>query len=163
MKFSYDNLRMAELNGDRIGGWKGLSVFAVSKHNLSGKASGAYFVVYNDDNIIVRKNSDGHWYSFGKCSRDGQVVEWDKKRYNPFANAYCATGVEAAAAAATHAVCGKTEEECDGRAAAVAADGDLIGDVKLGIDVETMLKSAREMTIDSLLEGFNYGLDVAKG
>jgi hypothetical protein len=38
-----------------------------------------------------------------------------------------------------------------------------IGDVKLEIDVEAVLKSARELTIDSLLEGFNYGLDVAKG
>lgn len=162
MKFSYDNLRMAELNGDRIGAWKGLSVFAVGKHNLSGKASGAYFVVYNDDNIIVRKNSDGYWYSFGKCSRDGQVIEWDKKRYNPYPEAtyHCETYEYEPT---THAVCGKTEEECDGTAAAaVAADVGPIGDVKLEIDVEAVLKSARELTINSLLEGFNYGLD-AKG
>ena len=162
MKFSYDNLRMAELNGDRIGGWKGLSVFAAGKHNLSGKASGAYFVIYNDDNIIVRKNSDGYWYSFGKAGSNGQVIEWDKKRYNPYPEAtYHYDTYEHEYKSTTHAVCGKTEKECDGRAA-VATDGDLIGDVKLGIDVEDMLKSAREMTIDSLLEGFNYGLD-AKG
>lgn len=162
MKFSYDNLKMAELNGDRIGGWKGLSVFAVSKHNLSDKASGAYFVVYNDDNTIVRRNSDGCWYSFGKCGRDGQVVEWDKKRYNPYAEAtYYDDTYSYAYESAVHAVCGKTEKECDGRAAAVADVGP-IGDVKLEIEVEAMLKSAREMTINSLLEGFDYGLD-AKG
>jgi hypothetical protein len=34
----------------------------------------------------------------------------------------------------------------------------VVGDVKLGIDVDDVLKNAREMSIDSLLVGFNYGL-----
>jgi hypothetical protein len=40
-----------------------------------------------------------------------------------------------------------------------------VGDVGLEIDVETMLRKAREMTIESLLEGFLPGVDfsVAKG
>ena len=33
------------------------------------------------------------------------------------------------------------------------------GDVLLGLLVDDTLKAARTMTIDSLLEGFNYGLD----
>jgi hypothetical protein len=35
----------------------------------------------------------------------------------------------------------------------------VVADVALGIAVDDMLKSAREMTVDLLLEGFNYGLD----
>jgi hypothetical protein len=33
-----------------------------------------------------------------------------------------------------------------------------VGDVQLEIIVEETLKAAREMSIDSLLEGFDYGL-----
>ena len=36
---------------------------------------------------------------------------------------------------------------------------EVIGNVKIGIMVDKMLKSARDITIDSLLEGFNYGLE----
>jgi hypothetical protein len=40
-----------------------------------------------------------------------------------------------------------------------------VGDVKLEIDVEKTLKMAREMTVESLLEGFLPGVncDIAKG
>ena len=38
-------------------------------------------------------------------------------------------------------------------------DPEVIADVKIGIDVDKVLKAARELTVDSLLEGFNYGLD----
>jgi hypothetical protein len=40
-----------------------------------------------------------------------------------------------------------------------------VGDVKAEIDVEAVLKSAREMTVESLLDGFLAGVDfsVAKG
>ena len=34
----------------------------------------------------------------------------------------------------------------------------VIADVKLEIDVDEVLQAARTMTVDSLLEGFNYGL-----
>lgn len=36
---------------------------------------------------------------------------------------------------------------------------EIIGDVCLGLMVDEMLSSARDMTVDSLLEGFNYGLE----
>jgi hypothetical protein len=40
---------------------------------------------------------------------------------------------------------------------------EIIGDVRLGLIVDETLSSARNMTIDSLLVGFNYGLEEAKG
>ena len=154
MKFSYNNLRAADKSGERVGNWKGRPVFASMKMDLGSRGTGAFFIVYDDDNMIVKKDDYDTWWVFGQVSVEGGVEECDKRRYNPFANAYCATGVEAAAAA--HAVCGKNSAECDGTA---AAPDEVVADVKIGIDVDATLKAAREMTIDSLLEGFNYGLD----
>ena len=158
MKFSYNNLRSAELTGDRVGNWKGFPVFASRRVILDDKAGGAFFIVYDDDNLIVKRDN-GVWYCYGQVSESGSVLEFDKRRYNVYETAtkYCATGYEAAAAA--HAVCGKNDAECDGTAAPAA---EVVADVKIGIDVDATLKAAGEMTIDSLLEGFNYGLD-AKG
>ena len=34
----------------------------------------------------------------------------------------------------------------------------VVGDVKLEIDVDSVLANARTMTVESLLEGFNYGI-----
>lgn len=154
MKFSYNNLRAADRTGERVGNWKGRPVFASMKMDLGSRGTGAFFIVYDDDNVIVKKDDYDSWWVFGQVSEEGSVDECDKRRYNPFANAYCATGVEAA-----HAVCGKNSAECDGTA---ALPDEVVADVKIGIDVDATLKVAREMTVDSLLEGFNYGLE-AKG
>ena len=155
MKFSYANLKSASKIGEQIGKWKGYNVYAASKYDLVSLGSGAVFIIYDDDNEIVRK-IDGEWYSFGECSESGQVLEWDRRRkYNVVATVHSYYRED------THAVCGKTASECDGTAAAAANCGP-IGDVKIGIDVDAVLKNAREMTIDSLLDGFDYGLE-AKG
>ena len=151
MKFSYGNLKLMEQCGDRIGNWKGLPVFAVRKMNLDSKSGGAFFIVYDDDNVIVKRDN-GVWYCYGQVNAAGQVTECDKRRYNVYAEPM--TYREAVAA---HVVCGKNEAECDGTAA--AAD-EVVGDVKLGLDIDALLSSVRTMTVDSLLEGFNYGLDV---
>ena len=154
MKFSYQNLKMAELGGDRIGNWKGFPVFASKRMLVDDKAGGAFFIVYDDDNLIVKRDN-GVWYCYGQVNTEGQVEECGKRRYNVYVEP-----VEYEAAVA-HAVCGKNSAECDGTAAA-AADDEVVGDVKIGLDVDAVLKAAREMTVDSLLEGFNYGLE-AKG
>ena len=153
MKFSYNNLRAADRTGERVGNWKGRPVFASMKMDLGSRGTGAFFIVYDDDNVIVKKDDYDSWWVFGQVSEEGSVDECDKRRYNPFANAYCATRVEAAAAA--HAVCGKSDAECNGTGADYE---EVVADVKIGIDVDATLKAAREMTVDSLLEGFNYGL-----
>ena len=158
MKFSYDNLRMMEQTGDRVGNWKGFPVFAVKALNLANKSGGAFFIVYDDDNVIIKKDN-GVWYCYGQVSVEGQVEECSKRRYNVYAEPtkYCYDTQTYEPAA--HAVCGKSADECDGTAA--AAD-EVVGDVKVGLDIDALLNSVRTMTIDSLLEGFDYGLD-AKG
>lgn len=154
MKFSYQNLKMAELGGDRIGNWKGFPVFASKRMLVDDKAGGAFFIVYDDDNLIVKRDN-GVWYCYGQVNTEGQVEECGKRRYNVYVEP-----VEYETAVA-HAVCGKDASECDGTAAA-AADDEVVGDVKVGLDIDALLSSVRTMTVDSLLEGFNYGLD-AKG
>ena len=144
MKFSYNNLRAADKTGERVGNWKGRPVFASMKMDLGSRGTGAFFIVYDDDNLIVKKDDYDTWWVFGQVSEEGSVDECDKRRYNPYA--------------AAHTVCGKNDAECDGTAAAPTVD-EVVGDVKIGIDVDATLKAAREMTVDSLLEGFNYGLD----
>lgn len=160
MKFSYQNLKSAEYSGDRVGNWKGFPVFASRKMNLDDKASGAFFIVYDDDNLIVKRDN-GVWYCYGQVSAEGQVEECNKRRYNVYAEpvTYCYDTQTYEPAA--HAVCGKNAAECDGTAA-VDANDSVVGDVKVGLDIDALLSSVRTMTVDSLLEGFNYGLD-AKG
>ena len=158
MKFSYQNLKSAEHSGDRVGNWKGFPVFASRRMFLDDKASGAFFIVYDDDNLIVKRDN-GTWYCYGQVSESGSVTECDKRRYNMYAEAVYCYDTQTYEPAA-HAVCGKTASQCDGTAA--AAHDEPIGDVKIGIDVDAVLQNAREMTVDSLLEGFNYGLE-AKG
>ena len=153
MKFSYNNLRIADKAGERVGNWKGRPVFASMKLDLGSRGTGAFFIVYDDDNVIVKKDDYDTWWVFGQVSEAGSVDECDKRRYNPFATVYCHDTETYEPVA--HAVCGKNDAECNGTAAPAA---EVVADVKIGIDVDATLKAAREMTIDSLLEGFNYGL-----
>lgn len=163
MKFTYSALRTAAHNGDRVGNWKGYPVFVCERENLDRKSEGAYFIVYDNDNYIVRRIGN-QWYSYGQVSESGNVTEWDYKKkyitYQEYESVYCHDTQTYEPAAAAHAVCGKTDAECDGTAAAAASE--VVGDVKLGLDIDALLSSVRTMTVDSLLEGFNYGLD-AKG
>lgn len=154
MEFSYDNLSRMARNGDRVGNWKGYPVFAVKKMALDQKSEGAIFIVYDDDNILVRRIGNS-WYSFGQCSESGQVMEWDRRKYSiypePTVYRYDTQAYESKAQAAPS----KSASEKNSTAAS-----DVMGDVKIGLDIDALLCSVRTMTVDSLLEGFNYGLDV---
>ena len=135
MGFSYRDLKIAEEAGYRIGNWKGQSVFSCSADNLSEKGSGAYFVLYDDENTIVKKNGYGEWLAYGSVSINGEVNEYSSSRRY--------TIVEAPEVVSTSYTPGYDIEERP------------MGDVKCEIDVEATLKKAREMTINDLLEGFN--------
>ena len=148
MKFTYSNLKTASKEGMRIGNWKGKGVFACSSGALDRKGSGAFYILYDDENKLVG-NNNGNWYCYGTVSEGGNVDEYSTaRRY---------TVGYAVAYEQPHAVCGKSAKECNGTAAPTAEE--VMGDVKLGLDVEATLKAAREMTVENLLEGFNYGLD----
>lgn len=135
MGFSYRDLKIAEENGCRIGNWKGQSVFSCSSDNLSEKGTGAYFVLYDDENTIVKKNGRGEWLAYGSVSINGEVNEYSSSRRY--------TVVEAPEVVSTSYTPGYDIEERP------------VGDVKCEIDVEATLKKAREMSINDLLEGFN--------
>ena len=133
MEFTYGNLKSFEKTGDSLGKWSGLPVFPASKYDLKNKGNGVYYIIYDDSNIIV-KRIDDVFYAYGTVDRMGSVDEWGGRE------AYL-----------------DLSEKKKAKSVAVATEP-VVGDVKLGIDVDDVLKKAREMAIEPLLEGFNYGL-----
>lgn len=71
-KYNYNFLKAAAANGNRIGGWKELNVYACSKYNYDPKQTKAYYVIYDGGNYLVRGNS-----IYGTISDTGVVDEWD--------------------------------------------------------------------------------------
>lgn len=145
MEFSYQNLKTAAINGDRIGNWKGGKVFTCSRKDLDNKAGDVFYILYDDDNRIVRRGSKGEWREYGTVSKEGNVDEYSYSR------AYGVTEEVPAAKREEKKLAVKREEpEC-----VKVVDRDYL----LDKGVEDTLTAARTMSIDSLLEGFNYGLD----
>lgn len=149
MEFSYVNLKDASKSGMRIGNWRDKGVFTCSESELKNMGSGAYYIVYDDNNTLVGRVGD-RWYKFGIVSRDGIVHECDACRYTYH---YDTQAYEPAAPKEKDKAPEKREVP------QMAAREEVIGDVQMGLDVEETLKRARTMTVESLLEGFNYGLD----
>ena len=170
MTFDHYTLKKAEREGMRLGNWNGKAVFASSANNLENKGSGAYYILYDDENKIVARTTNG-WKSFGEVSAQGSVNEYSSARNYK-------TPAEAAAAARKASTSGMrySSEPIPQATVTVsyASEGSYapgydraerpVGDVRLEIDVEKTLKMAREMTVESLLEGFLPGVsyDVAK-
>lgn len=147
MLFNYENLKKAAKDGIKIGRWNGKSVFAINAHELDKYGSGAYYVLYNDNSTIVALDGN-KWYEYGTLNNDGSVNEHSRRRlYEPQPQ--------------------KKEEE-EEEEVSLTPGYDVserpIGDVKSEIDIENVLKSAREMAVENLLEGFLVGVnfDVAK-
>ncbi len=173
MTFDYNTLKRAARDGSRLGNWNGKSVFAASAESLENKGSGAYYILYDDENKIVARTNSG-WKSFGEVSTQGSVNEYSSARnYKTPAEAAEAARKASSRAStsgmryssepipqATVTVCGYT---ADASEASYAPGYDRterpIGDVKTELDVEKTLKRAREMTVESLLEGFLPGVD----
>ena len=169
MTFDYNTLKRAARDGSRLGNWKGKAVFAASALSLGNLGNGAYYILYDDENKIVAKTSNG-WKSFGEVSAQGSVNEYSSARNYRI--------VEMAAAARKTSTSGMrySSEPIPQAVVTVsyASEGSYapgydreeraVGDVKTEIDVEKTLKMAREMTIENLLEGFLPGVsfDVAE-
>lgn len=139
--FDYRSLRDAAWNGGILGKWSGYSVFSASKDDLDEKGSGAFYILYDDDNKIVRKDSYGTWKEYGKVDESGTVDEY--KYIKKYVRYHEEEVYEAP----------KKEPAAD-----LYVEEEVIGDVKTDIDVDKVLKSVSETTIDDLLKGFNYGL-----
>ena len=175
MTFDYNTLKRAARDGSRLGNWNGKAVFAASANDLENKGNGAFYILYDDENRLVTRVGSG-WKSYGEVSEQGSVSEYSSARNYK-------TPAEAAQAArkastsgmryssepipqAVMKVCGYTADADEGTYAPGYDRAERpVGDVKLEIDVEKTLKMAREMTVESLLEGFLPGVDfsVAKG
>lgn len=168
MTFDYNTLKRAARDGSRLGNWNGKAVFAASAESLENKGSGAYYILYDDKNKIVgRSAANSEWRSYGEVTEQGSVNQCTPAAYS--ARNY-KTPAEAAAAAR------KAKEERSFAASlqipqavmTVETGGSYspgydrterpVGDVGLEIDVEATLRKAREMTVESLLEGFLLGV-----
>ena len=133
--FTYDNLRHAWAMNEKIGNWKGKPVYATAKKDIGECVNGVYYIVFDDENTIIGINRENRLMQYGTINVKGEVDEF------PFAATYVKEMPR------------KKEEPSP---AAEAAE--VVGDVRLGELVAQTLKAARDMTVDSLLEGFEYGL-----
>jgi hypothetical protein len=177
MTFDYSTLKKAEREGMRLGNWNGKAVFSSSANNLENKGSGAYYILYDDENKIVARTNNG-WKSFGEVTTQGSVNEYSSAR-NYKTPAEAAAAARKAKEERSYSTSGmKYSSEPIPQATVTvsyASEGSYspgydrterpVGDVKVGLDVEGTLRKAREMTVESLLEGFLPGVDfsVAKG
>ena len=147
MTFDYNTLKKAAANGGKIGNWKGLPVFSVSRDMLRNRGNGAYYVVYDEDNSFVKKEG-AMWFRYGYLDKEGSVHEDTKREYFPTPSQPQVAKFDAVKAELTYVPTAHT----------VAPGSSTTADVRVEIDVEGTLKKAREMTIEDLLAGFNYGL-----
>jgi hypothetical protein len=158
-------------------------VFAASASNLENKGSGAYYILYDDENKIVgRSAANSGWKSYGEVTEQGSVNEYSSARnYKTPAEAAAAARKASSAAwpqtsgmryssepipQATMTVSYATKGTGGSYSPGYDRTERPVGDVGLEIDVETTLRKAREMTVESLLEGFLPGMSydiVVKG
>ena len=136
--FTYDNLRHAWAMNEKIGNWKGKPVYATAKKNIGECVNGVYYIVFDDENTIIGINRENRLMQYGTINVKGEVDEFQ------FAATYVKEMPQKREPSATPVA--EEEEE-------------VVGDVRLGELVAQTLKAARDMTVDSLLEGFNYGLE----
>lgn len=167
MTFDYRTLSQAARSGQRLGNWNGKAVFAASANDLDNKGSGAFYILYDDENKIVARVGNA-WKSFGEISEAGSVNEYNTARnYNTAAEAE-----QAARKAKTSTSGMRYSSEPIPQATMKVSYADVAsytpgydvserptGDVKMEIDVEGTLKKAREMTVESLLDGFLLNVD----
>lgn len=147
-KYSYSKLSMASRDKKKLGMLWGCPVFAVKKNELENLGTGAFYIVYDDGNMIVNRNGD-NFYSYGKLFADGNIHGWDKKYYMTIMEDF---PVDESLQRDLDKIKAKTKEE-----ESVEEEIDVL-DIQLHLMVEDTLKSARMLTIDDLLKGFNYGL-----
>lgn len=142
MGYSFNELQRAWITDSKLGTWQGWPVFACTKQEalaLTDKNDN-FYIVFDDGNALVRQGK-----RYGTVSEMGNVDEW--RWPMQYADA------SASATAKTANVSTKTEEP-------VAAEevGTTVSLETSSANLDDVLKKAREMTVESLLEGFNYGV-----
>lgn len=152
MTFDYNTLKKAAANGGKIGNWKGLPVFSVSRDMLRNRGNGAYYVVYDEDNSFVKKEG-AMWFRYGYLDEEGSVHEQTKREYFPTPSKPQTPKYDLDMKAEF-----TYKNPQDETTVTPGPSTTTTADVRVEIDVEATLKKAREMTIEDLLAGFDYGL-----
>ncbi len=70
MAYDYTTLKFAARKEEALGKWNGVPVYAISKNDLSESNKAWYYIVYDDNNALVR---DG--YRLGTVGENGNVTE----------------------------------------------------------------------------------------
>ena len=150
MDFTYENLQDAWLHDTRIGNWKGKPVYSVRKDHINEECvNGVYYVVFDDGYKIIGIDSSNRLKEYGSIDRSGNVDEhFAPLKYSVYAEEKKST--PPAVKKETPATEAVPQPQ--------VAEPTVVADVKIGIDVDATLQAARNMTVDSLLEGFEYGL-----
>ena len=145
MQFTYTYLKNAEMNGLTVGRYNGCDVIPTTKETLArnGEKSDYIYLLYDDNNLLYHNGK-----VFAKVDKNGNVTEFMARRYLLYEVTKEVPRAETP----------KEAPAADDNAYALSNTTEVIADVALGILVEDTLKGARDMSIDSLLEGFNYGL-----
>lgn len=155
MTFDYNTLKKAAANGGKIGNWKGLPVFSVSRDTLRNRGNGAYYVVYDEDNSFVKKEG-AMWFRYGYLDKEGSVHEQTKREYFPTPSKPQTPKYDLDMKA--EFTYKNPQDSYHETTVAPGPSTTTTADVRVEIDVEATLKKAREMTIEDLLAGFDYGL-----
>ena len=160
MNYTYTSLERASQTGMKLGDYQGARVYATNivRLNNESKFPDCIYCIYDYNNVLVRWNEiEDDWLIVGYLDVSGRIDDRNKGRtYKPF-------GYENAPAAANQKMKSKNEMKNESKKSNEKGNSNenepIIADVRLEIEVENTLKNAREMSIDNLLAGFNYGLE----
>lgn len=151
MQFTYTYLKAAEQSGTIVGKYKGYDVLPTTKAHLAqnGERYDVIYLIYDDNNLLYHNGK-----VFAKVDKNGNVEEFNERRYrlHEEKSAFVKEIPRSASSESTTAASDDTTVSSDNSTSGIIAD------VALGMLVEDTLKGARTMSIDSLLEGFDYGL-----
>ena len=145
MQFTYTYLKSAEMNGVVVGHYKGYDVIPTTKASLArkGEDDDKIYILYDDNNLLYNNGK-----VFGNVDKNGNVTEFTSRRYLLYDKKEKEEVREIPRA-----------ESSESAPAADTSTSGIVADVALESLVEDTLKGAREMSIDTLLKDFNYGLE----
>lgn len=152
MYLDYDVLKRYCDNGNKIGDWNGKGVYVSTSDLLEVESRANYYILYDDGNKLVGF-INGYWQVVGYVTPRGSVTECSRYKYE-FPNEKVSRNEMKNS---NEKMNSKNEVEMKN------SNEEIIGDVRLGLIVDETLSSARNMTVNSLLVGFNYGLAEAVG
>ena len=164
--WNYDTLKRYADNESKIGDWKGKRVYVTSYEDLTYLNTEHCYIIYDDGNKLVQSKHDilgYYWIVVGYVYSNGNVKECMPFKYEiPNEKMDSKTETKKSNEKVNLKNEMKTSNEKMNSKNDFEID-EVIGDVRLGILVDETLKAARSMSIDSLLAGFDYGLDEAVG